>query len=373
MKIKIGITGKEGFIGQHFCNMLNLYAADFEQIPYDISFFNNQALLEQFVAKCDVIIHLAALNRHHDPLVIYDTNIQLVQQLIGALNAVKSKAHIVFASSSQEEKDNMYGKSKRKGRELFSGWAQESGGKFTGVVIPNVFGPFGNPYYNSFIATFSHQLTHNEQPKIEIDGSVKLIYVTDLVKAIINEIIKGESNFYLALPHTDEYRVSEILALLEKYKEQYFLNNTIPHLSSDFEINLFNTFRSYINHKSRYPVVYKQHTDARGIFSELVRLNTGGQISFSTTRPGETRGNHFHTRKIERFSVIKGTALIQLRRIGTSEILNFEIIDGEPSYVDMPVWYTHNIKNIGDDDLYTVFWINEIYNPDDPDTYPETV
>ena len=160
---------------------------------------------------------------------------------------------------------------------------------------------------------------------------------------------------------------------MEKYTEQYFIAGIIPELSTLFEINLFNTFRGYIDCEKYFPVKYNQHTDQRGTFVELIRLNIGGQVSFSTTAPGITRGNHFHTRKIERFSVIKGSALIQLRKIGTNEVLNFELDGDDSAYVDMPVWFTHNIKNIGEDELYTVFWINEFFDVNDPDTYMETV
>lgn len=373
MKIRVGITGQGGFVGQHLYNTLGLFADEFERINFNVKYFSNQQLLQSFVTQCDVIIHLAALNRHNDPQTIYDTNIELVKKLINALEITNHRPHVLFSSSSQEEKDNLYGKSKRDGRELFVAWANKTEGKFSGLVIPNVFGPFGNPYYNSFIATFSYQLTHNEQPKIEVDGSVKLIYVGDLVKTIINEIKIGTSNYLLNVPHTDEYKVSEILFLLEKYKEQYFISGTIPELKTSFEINLFNTFRGYIDPKKHYPVKYVQHIDPRGTFVELIRLNTGGQVSFSATVSGITRGNHFHTRKIERFAVIKGKALIQLRRIGTDDILNFELDENNPAYVDMPVWYTHNIKNTGDGELYTVFWINEFFDPSDADTYIETV
>ena len=373
MKIRIGVTGQEGFVGRHLYNTLGLYPDEFERIPYNSNFFNNKTLLENFATKCDVIVHLAAMNRHNDPKIIYNTNVGLVQQLVDALNAVNSNAHVIFSSSSQEERENLYGKSKKEGRQLLSSWAETSGGKFTGLVIPNVFGPFGNPYYNSFIATFSHQLTHGERPKIDVDGIVKLIYVDDLVKVIINEIKGRKSNYFFSVPHTDEHTVSDILSLLESYQQQYFVSGIIPKLNSKFELNLFNTFRSYIDISKINPIKLNKNTDARGTFVEIIKIDGGGQFSFSTTGPGVTRGNHFHTRKIERFAVIKGKALIQLRRIGTNEELNFYLDGNEPAYVDMPIWYTHNIKNIGDDVLYTNFWINEFYDPSDPDTYFETV
>lgn len=371
--IKIGITGQDGFVGQHLYNTLGLYPEEFERVNYQRSFFEEESKLQEFVASCDVIVHLAAMNRHNDPEVIYQTNVSLVDKLVAALTANNSKAHVLFSSSSQEERDNLYGKSKKEGRLRLVEWAKNAGGECTGMVIPNVFGPFGHPYYNSFIATFSHQLNHQEQPKIEVDGAVKLIYVGDLVKAILTEIRSGKGQEQLIIPATDEHKVSTILSLLEGYKTQYVESGIIPELNSKFETNLFNTFRCYMDIKNHFPVKFTKHVDPRGAFVEIIRLNVGGQVSFSTTVPGITRGNHYHTRKIERFAVIKGKALIQLRKIGTDEVLDFYLDGNEPAYVDMPIWYTHNIKNIGDEELYTNFWINEFFDPNDPDTFFENV
>jgi UDP-2-acetamido-2,6-beta-L-arabino-hexul-4-ose reductase len=370
---RIGITGQSGFIGQHLYNTLGLYPSEFIHIDFEKSFFNEEAALDKFVSKCDAIVHLAAINRHHDPQVIYDSNTHLVKKLTQALERTGSKAHILFSSSTQEVNENMYGISKKEGRELLIEWARRVGGTFSGLVIPNVFGPFGHPYYNSFIATFCNQLINNEQPKIEVDSSVKLIYVGDLIKVIIDKIRSGVGDNLLTIPNTNEYKVSEILAMLIRYKEQYLSAGMIPLLVNKFEIDLFNTFRSYIDAKTYFPVKFTKHTDLRGAFVEIIRLNVGGQVSFSTTLPNITRGNHYHTRKIERFAVIKGNALIQLRKVGTDEVLNFHLSGDEPGYVDMPVWYTHNIKNTGSEELFTVFWINEFFDPADSDTYFENV
>ncbi|MDR3668339.1 MAG: NAD-dependent epimerase/dehydratase family protein [Ignavibacteriaceae bacterium] len=374
--IKIGITGQTGFIGTHLFNTLGLFPDKYVRIKFEDSYFQSDEKLESFVKECDIIVHLAGMNRHNDPEVIYKTNIGLVNQLIGALEKTASLPYVLFASSTQEERDNQYGKSKREGRELLEKWAVRNNAKFTGLVIPNVFGPFGNPYYNSVIATFCHQLTHNETPKIEVDGEIKLIYVAELVKEILSRIERNKvvaSSEVVKVPYTSEIKVSALLKLLEEIKNNYFTKGEIPDLSIAFERNLFNTFLTYVEHKTFFPFNLKLNTDQRGSFVETIKLNSGGQVSFSTTVPGITRGNHFHIRKAERFAVIKGKALIQLRRIGTSEILNFELSGDKPAFVDMPVWYTHNIKNIGDGELYTLFWINEFYNPDDPDTFFETV
>lgn len=371
--LKIGITGQAGFVGTHLYNTLGLHPEEFERVPFHKGFFFNQQQLEQFVAQCDVIVHLAAMNRHDDPQVIFDTNVELAQKLVQALENTKSKAHVLFSSSTQEERDNEYGNSKRIARELLHDWSEKNGSKFSGFIIPNVFGPFGQPNYNSVIATFCHKLTHNELPTIAVDGELKLIYVGELVEVILSEIRSSQSQAEVRVASTATAKVSEILFLLEKYKSEYQEKGVIPAILSTFELNLFNTFRCYMDIKAHFPVSFVQHNDPRGSFVEIIRLGVGGQVSFSTTVPGITRGNHFHTRKIERFAVIKGKALIQLRRIGTNEVLDFYLDGDAPSYVDMPIWYTHNIKNIGDELLYTNFWINEFYDPNDPDTYFENV
>jgi UDP-2-acetamido-2,6-beta-L-arabino-hexul-4-ose reductase len=369
--VKIGITGQAGFVGKHLFNTLGLYPDQFERIFFERNYFDQPEKLESFVKQCDVIVHLAAVNRHNDPEFIYKSNRDLAFKLVDALINTGSKAHVIFSSSTQEERDNPYGQSKREAREAIANWAKKCGGYFTGLVIPNVFGPFGHPYYNSVVATFCHQLTHGEQPKIDVDGQLRLIYVGELVEVILDTIKNKRRQDLLAV--TYEIKVTEILALLEGYKVQYLHQGIIPFLQNRFEVNLFNTFRCYMDIRNHYPVKYTQHTDQRGAFVEVIRLNVGGQVSFSTTVSGITRGNHFHTRKIERFSVIKGNALIQLRQIGTGDCIDFYLNGSEPAYVDMPVWYTHNIKNTGNEDLYTIFWINEFYDANDPDTFFETV
>ena len=186
--IKVGITGQEGFIGKHLFNYLGLMK-DVELIIFKKNYFTNSDILEKFVNNCDIVVHLSAMNRHADPKIIYDNNIKLVKQLIYACEVTNSTPHIIFSSSSQEESENLYGKSKYDGRKLFEEWSIKNNAKFTGLIIPNVFGPFGNPFYNSFIATFAYQLTHGELPSIDNDKKVKLIYVGELEIKIYNDII----------------------------------------------------------------------------------------------------------------------------------------------------------------------------------------
>jgi UDP-2-acetamido-2,6-beta-L-arabino-hexul-4-ose reductase len=370
--IKVGVTGSNGFIGWHMCRTLELDTNNFELIEFKRNWFDENTNLDSFVSKCDIIVHLAGLNRHSEETVIYETNVGLAVKLVDSFNRTGFKGQVIFSSSIQEERNNTFGNSKKVARELFANWAGHSNANFHGVIIPNVFGAFGVPFYNSVISTFCHQLVNGKSPNIETDAALNLIYINELVKKLI-DLFNTETNENVLIAHTDTYKVSEILELLIRFKEKYFDNGQIPSFNNQFEINLFNTLRSYFNLNTHYPIKYKNNIDERGNFVEIIRLETGGQVSFSTTKKDITRGNHFHTRKIERFSVIKGKALIQLRKIGTTQVFDYYLSGENPAYVDMPIWHTHNIKNIGEEELYTMFWINEFYDANDPDTYFEKV
>lgn len=407
--IKIGITGQAGFIGTHLYNTLGLHKEKFERIDFKDEFFLQDEALDAFVKQCDVIVHLAAMNRHNDPDVLYQTNIELVQKLISSMERTQSNPFVIMSSSLQEERDNLYGRSKREGRELLNQWAVRNDAAFTGLIIPNVFGPFGVPYYNSVISTFSYQVANGLDPKIEVDAELKLIYVGDLVQRVIGLINsytdwtdgtdqhEGTNkatdntenteknlqftiyNLQFEIPerlihveHMAEYKVTELLEKLKGYREQYQVQGIFPDLRDRFELCLFNTYRSYIP-QEHFPVKYIKHSDPRGVYVEAMKFCSGGQTAFSTTVPGITRGNHFHIRKVERFAVIQGKASIKLRKYGSYEVIEYMLDGSDPGYVDMPIWYTHNITNIGDGELLTMFWINEFYDPTDPDTYFEEV
>jgi len=427
--IRIGITGQAGFIGTHLYNTLSLHKDKYACIPFKDEYFQKEETLDAFVRQCDVIVHLAAMNRHNDPDVLYKTNIELVQKLIASMERTQSKPYVIMSSSLQEERDNLYGRSKREGRELFNQWADRNDAAFTGLIIPNVFGPFGVPFYNSVISTFSHQVVIGDEPKIEVDACLKLIYVGDLVQRVIG-LINGYTDFtdrtdlhglnsynltteehrgapkstdpnsqfsilnsqlersdsqlsilnsqlnkperLIRVEHMAEYKVTELLEKLKGFRDTYLIKGIIPDLNDRFELCLFNTFRSYIP-KEHFPVKYKKNTDPRGVYVEAMKFCSGGQAAFSTTVPGITRGNHFHIRKVERFAVIQGKASIKLRKYGSDEVIEYIVDGNEPGYVDMPIWYTHNITNIGEGELLTMFWINEFYDPADPDTYFEEV
>ena len=281
--IKVGVTGSNGFIGWHMCRTLELDINKYELIEFKRNWFNENINLDSFVSKCDIIVHLSGLNRHSEESHIYDTNVGLATILVESFKRTKFKGQIIFSSSIQEDRNNIFGNSQKVARELFTNWASQSNATFHGVIIPNVFGAFGVPFYNSVISTFCHQLVNNESPKIEIDATLKLIYINDLVKKLI-DLFNTETNYNVTIEHTDSYNVSLILELLIKYKNTYFENGKIPSFNNQFELNLFNTFRSYFNLNTHFPIKYKNNIDERGNFVEIIRLEMGGQVSFSTTK-----------------------------------------------------------------------------------------
>ncbi|MDC1217504.1 NAD-dependent epimerase/dehydratase family protein [Flavobacteriaceae bacterium] len=368
--MRIVISGHTGFVGGHLLRNLNLHFPNHKFILLNKEDFLSENFNDK-IQKEDFIYHLAGVNRAETDKEVYSSNIKINSSLLNHLEKIKFKGKLYFSSSLQEESDSIYGKAKKQAREDFKRLSEKLGFTFYFSLTPNVFGTFCKPFYNSFIATFSHQLINNQSPKIITDNTVKLIYIDDHINSLLslleNRIDQLNFNFH------KEIKVSEVLEKLKLFYNQYIKENKIPDLGLKFDKDLFNTFRSYINHENFYPRAYQLHSDRRGSFIELSKTLSSGQSSYSTTNSGVTRGNHFHTRKIERFSIIKGKAKIELRKYLTDEIISFELDDNSPSYVDMPLWYTHNITNIGDEELLTFFWINELYDKNDADTYPEIV
>jgi len=371
MNTRVGITGQAGFIGTHLYQYLGLFSETIVRIPFEDQWFTDPDKMDSFVKQCDVIVHLAAMNRG-DLEEIYRTNLLLVQQLIDALNRTNARPTLLYSSSTQEARDNLYGKSKREGRELLENWGKETGTKVYGLIIPNVFGPFGKPFYNSVVPTFCVQILKKEAVTIQADAEVTFIYVNDLVEHITNILLSEEELSVPKIAPTGTISVSGLKELLESFYVTYVENKCIPSLSNKLQVALFNTFKSYLP-TSFYPVNLPIHEDDRGLLCEVLKTGTAGQVFYSVTKPGITRGNHFHRRKLERFCVLAGEALIRLRRIGTDEIVEYPVNGKDTSFVDIPVFYTHNITNTGNTELITLFWTNEIYDPSDPDTWFEKV
>ncbi len=369
---RVGITGQVGFVGYHLWCALRRRSDIFETVEFEDAWYMDESRLAGFAERTDVIVHLAGMNRG-DPDEIYRTNLALTEKLIVALQKTGRTPHIIFASSTQRTLDNPYGRSKRKAEELLNAWSKESGANVTTLVIPNVFGPFGRPFYNSVVATFCHQLTHAEIPQIHVDSEMPLVYVGDLVERICGFAANPPAAApTLQIPPTGVSTVSGVLKKLRGFQESYLGKAIVPDLREPFDLALFNTFRSYID-EHFFPFRFDKKADDRGYLAETIKSWSGGQAFFSVTKPGVVRGNHYHTRKFERFAVVSGSALIRMRRIGTTRVVEYRVSGEEPSCVDLPVLYTHNIENTGPNELLTLFWTNEFFDPQDPDTFAEKV
>ncbi len=370
--MKILISGHNGFVGKHLLRKLKCKEHD-----YDIEFltradFESVDHLISKISPNDIIFHFAGVNRDINEEEVFKKNNQINDLLCLALDKVQFNGKLLFTSSIQEESGTLYGNAKKNARLKFIEQSNKLDYLFYGLVTPNIFGPFGKPNYNSFIATFSSMIIDGKKPIVEDDKKVSLIYIGDFIDEII-KILDKNNSVDIASRIVSDYSVSDILKKLNEFSDIYIKKGNIPNLDSYFNLCLFNSFVSYIDFKNFYPKKYKSFEDDRGLFAELMRTFSQGQTSYSITKKGEIRGNHFHTRKVERFSVIKGKAKIQLREVISDEKIEFLLDGSSPSYVDMPIWYTHNIENIGDEDLITIFWINEHYQEDASDTYLENV
>ncbi len=370
-KLKVGITGMAGFVGAHLRDRLKREES-VEVLPFQDSYYENPDQFIDFVKNADAIVHLAGVNRD-EPEVIYNKNVELMEKLLEFVDASGNKPYILFSSSTQIDRDNEYGRGKKKAMELLGKWSKVNNTPAVSMVIPNVFGDNGRPFYNSVVATFCHQVTHGEEPTVMKDGQMALIYINSLVDDIY-DLIKSPPNGYKVeyISPRAELKVSELLGLLNKFKDFYYDNGMVPEIRTDLERDLYNTFITYMDEVD-WQRNLKLNTDLRGSFVEVFKFEKCGQVSFSTTKPGITRGNHYHIRKNEKFCVVSGNASIKLRRIGTDKVIEYKVSGHKPSWVEMPIYYTHNISNTGDTELVTLFWINEHFNPDDPDTYYEEV
>jgi UDP-2-acetamido-2,6-beta-L-arabino-hexul-4-ose reductase len=366
--IRVGITGSSGFIGSHLRFFLYEKRNGYECVLIEKEDFSQPEKLIQKLATCDVVVHLAGQNRGNEDD-IYNTNVLLTKQLLGACEKTEKKPKIIFLSSVHNSRDTAYGRSKRDSEALIGAWGKKNGTRTVSVVAPNVFGEFCKPNYNSFVATLCSELVEHKSSTVN-DTVVELLYVRDLCVSI-SKLLLDDSQEAPFRPIGREVKVDEIYNTLTRFRDEYF-SNIIPLFADRFELHLFNTFRSHLPVK-HFPVPLDVKTDNRGSLSEIVKERSGGQAFFSITHPGVTRGNHYHTRKIERFCVIGGHATIKIRKLFSDDIIEYVVSGEKPTYVDMPTYCTHSIENIGSSELTTLFWINEIYDQNDPDTFPEQI
>jgi len=364
----ITITGAEGFLGWHFrCHIKNYNKLSSNPI-FQPDFASSESL-SMALGSPTVVLHLAGMNRGPEKEV-YETNIELARKLTAALDFHGLAPTILFANSIHSQCESAFGQSKMEASRLLSNWAQARGARYVDVILPHLFGECGRPYYNSGFATFCHQFAKGEMPQIHTDGQVELIHAQRVASRFLDLAQDGFTAGVVRVEGSP-MRVSEALARLRGIHETYRAG-IVPNLSDPFELECFNTYRSYL-YPDHYPHRLQVQTDARGGLFEAVKSQQGGQAFLSTTRPGITRGRHYHHHKLERFLVVSGEAEIRIRRLFDDEVRVFRVRGSEPCYIDMPTFHTHEITNVGSEDLLTLFWSHEIFDPSAPDTYPEPV
>lgn len=361
--MRIAVTGAAGLLGRHLRAFL-LTVPDVTVVPVGRAEFTPERLPE-VLAGVDAVVHLAGMNRGDDDQILR-VNVELAGVLTGALEALGAAPQVVFSSSTHVERDSAYGRSKRDAAAVFAAWAERSGAAFTNVVLPGVFGEGGVPFYNSVVSTFCAQLSRGEVPVVQSDAAVEQVHAQVVAREflrLIREGVRGDVRV-----QGTHLTVSELLARLRAVQEGYAVG-IVPVMPDDFSRDLFNTYRSYL-FPQVFPRALTVHADDRGALFEFVKSGHGGQAFLSTTRPGITRGNHFHTRKYERFIVVGGEAVIRLRHVLEDVVHEFPVSGAQPSYVDIPTLYTHNITNVGSSELTTLFWTNEFFDPNNADTTP---
>jgi len=364
--MRIGVTGSEGLIGWHLgCHIKT--QPDLALKRGMRADFANEEALRRFVSDCDAIVHLAGMNRGEDS-VVAATNIRLAEQLAGALKAEGKKIPVAFSNSTHVDRGTPYGESKKKAAAILRDWAESSGGRFINLILPHVFGEHGKPFYNSAVSTFCHQLAIGETPQIQVDTELELVHGLEVSREFVAKIREGFHGEYRMSGR--KIRVSAVLEKLRGFHASYVGQGVVPDVRDRFDLLLFNTLRSYL-YPTSYPVDLVLRTDARGSLFEAEKDLNGGQCFVSTTKPGITRGNHFHQYKIERFCVVQGEARIQIRKLFSKEVRDFVVSGSKPQYIDMPTLHTHNITNIGQGELVTLFWSHEIFDPSQPDTVAE--
>lgn len=366
--MRIAITGAGGLIGWHVHAWLRVQPG-LQVVPVARNAWQASDRLASTLSGADAVVHLAAMNRGTEAEV-EETNLRLATMLADALRATGASPHLLHASSTQVERDTAYGRSKRQAAAILAGWASASGASFTDMILPNVFGEGGRPFHNSVVSTFCRQLADGAPRRIDIDAEIGFLHAHRVARGIADMLIAGTRGVWR--PEGRRLTVSALLERLEQFDRSYRDERLIPDLRDPFDLDLFNTYRSYLFPR-HYPVAFRRHTDQRGTLIEAIRENNGGQIHYSTTHPGFVRGQHYHFRKVERFVVLAGEAEVAVRRVCGDEVYRFRLSGNEPAFIDMPTMHVHNLANVGSGELVAMFWTNDLYDPAAPDTYPEAV
>ena len=388
--MNILVTGAKGFVGKNLCAALKNIRDGKDRtrnikideiFEYDID--TEKSLLDGFCEKADFVFNLAGVNRPKDNSEFMQGNFGFASTLLEALKKHNNKCPVMLSSSIQAtligRYDSDYGRSKKAGEDLFFKYSEETGAKVLVYRFPNLFGKWCRPNYNSAVATFCNN-TANDLPITVNDRNteLELLYIDDLVAEMLDALENNEHRCaddtkYCIVPTTHKVTLGEIVDLLEQFKNQpkTLLMPEIPNNS--FAKKLYSTYLSYLpKEKASFPL--KMNVDERGSFTELLKTADCGQFSVNISKPGITKGQHWHNSKWEFFIVVSGHGLIEERKIGSDEVLRFEVTGEKIEAIHMLPGYTHNIINLSDtEDLVTLMWANEQFDPSRPDTYFEKV
>ncbi|SCL48359.1 UDP-2-acetamido-2,6-beta-L-arabino-hexul-4-ose reductase [Micromonospora citrea] len=362
--LRLAVTGAGGFLGWHVRVLLRVLGWP-EPVVVTRADLADPERVAAKVDGADRVLHLAGVNRG-EPADVSAGNVQLAAQLAqGLKHCATPPGSVVFANSVQAGNGTPYGDAKA----AAAGILADTGLPVDDVLLPNLYGEHGRPFYNSAVATFCRLLAEGGQPEVHGDRELSLVHVTDAAARLVG--VPAGQSWDPAMPAL-RIGVRDLADRLAAVAATY-RSGEIPALLDRHDVRLFNTYRSHC-FPAHYPLPLPRRADARGELVETVKAHGGGGQTFcSTTRPGVTRGEHFHLAKMERFVVLHGSAEISLRRVGDNEVVRFPVSGDEPVLVDMPTMWVHNLVNTGPDELVTMFWTNEVFDPGRPDTWPEPV
>lgn len=376
--MNILITGANGFIGQNLtAELKNIkerkvkgYEFLHNLVLFEYDKDTDPIMLDKYCKKADFVFHLAGVNRPKEQTEFMEGNFGFTLVLLSMLKKYGNNCPVMLSSSIQAEQNNPYGRSKKAGEKLLFDYNRETGAQVLVYRFPNVFGKWCRPNYNSVVATFCNNIARDLPIQVN-DRNVKmtLVYIDDLIKELINALQGNaceEGEFY-KVPVEHQITLGEVLDLIYSFKESR-KDLMIPDLSDAFIKKLYSTYISYLPEEGfSYPL--KMNYDERGSFTEFLKSNDRGQVSVNISKPGIVKGQHWHHTKNEKFLVVSGKGVVRFRKINEEKVIEYHVSGKKLEVVDIPVGYTHNIENLGETDMVTVMWVNEMLDPEHPDTY----